>query len=936
MNTLKKGLTVFCIALLAACSSQSYKKTDNSVQLTIDTLDVTLSVISPEIIRVTATPKGAALTDTSLIVLKQQVYTNWEVAQEGNNIIVSTSKISAILDAKTGEVCFKDADGTVLLQEKIGGGKIIHNSTTEGADYYTVQQVFESPDDEAFYGLGAQHHRYMNYKGKDVELAQHNLVSCVPFLYSNKGYGILWDNYSITRFGDAREYQDISNLLLFDTQKNAGGLTATHMVQGKVVNIIRDTIIDYMFEEEAGKLNLPKELDQKGTIVWEGYVGSEVEGEHKFLLYGSNYIKVYVNNELIIDCWRQNWNPWSRPFQIDMKQGEIYAIKIEWIPNGGYLALKHLDPLPVQDQMRLSLFSEAAYGIDYYFVYGKTSDEVISGYRKLTGKATMIPKWAMGFWQSRERYKTQDELVDVVQTFRNKKIPLDNIVLDWNYWPDNQWGSHLFDSTRFANPVEMVSKVHDLNARIMISVWPKYYEGIDNYVAMNEKGYVFQHNIEKARLDWIYPGYKNTFYDVFNPGARDMFWDQIKTELFDKGFDAWWLDATEPDMHSNISIEERKLNMTPNYLGNGEQYFNAYSLMNALGVYESQRKTDPNTRVFILTRSSFAGQQRYAAVNWSGDIVSRWSDLYDQITVGTNHSISGLPYWTMDIGGFAIEDKYWEPKGNDLVEWRELNTRWYQFGAFCPLFRVHGQYPFREIYNIAPEGHPAYASMLYYNKLRYTLMPYIYTLAGDSYHKDYTIMRPLVMDFAHDTKVLNIDNQYMFGPSFLVNPVTEFKAKKRDVYLPDGQAWYDLYTGNVFHGGQTISADAPYERMPVFVKEGSIIPTGVDMQYTNQYPDSVITLYVYAGKDASFELYADESTNYNYEKGKYSYVPISYNESTGTLTIGERRGVYDGMLQNQMFKIVYINAQNPVAFGNESAIVSSITYSGSQISTTIK
>ncbi|HPY83201.1 MAG TPA: glycoside hydrolase family 31 protein, partial [Bacteroidales bacterium] len=220
--------------------------------------------------------------------------------------------------------------------------------------------------------------------------------------------------------------------------------------------------------------------------------------------------------------------------------------------------------------------------------------------------------------------------------------------------------------------------------------------------------------------------------------------------------------------------------------------------------------------------------------------------------------------------------------------------------------------------------------------LRYTLMPYIYTLAGDSYHKDYTIMRPLVMDFAHDTKVLNIDNQYMFGPSFLVNPVTEFKATKRDVYLPDGQAWYDLYTGNVYHGGQTISADAPYERMPVFVKEGSIIPTGVDMQYTNQYPDSIITLYVYAGKDASFELYADESTNYNYEKGKYSYVPISYNESTGTLTIGERRGVYDGMLQNQTFKIVYINAQNPVAFGNKNAIVSSITYSGSQISTTIK
>ncbi|MDA3883699.1 MAG: DUF5110 domain-containing protein [Bacteroidales bacterium] len=916
---------------MMSCASSSYEKDDSSITVRVNSFDISLHMISPTIIRVTAAAPGTVLHDTSLMVVSQEeIYTDWEVETEDDTIFVKTSELLVTLNSKTGELCFKDTSCAVLLQEKIGGGKWMKKSQTEGADYYEIQQVFESPDDEAFYGLGAQHHRYMNYKGKDVELAQHNLVSCVPFLYSNKNYGLLWDNYSITRFGDKREYQNISNLTLYDAEGNKGGLTKKTIIDNSVVKTEQSSVIDYMFLEEEAQMSLTDEVKSKGAMVWEGYISSDVEGIHKFLLYGSSYIKLYVDGECVYDVWRQNWNPWSRPFELEMKKGEKYAFRLEWIVDGGFLSVKHLNPLPPEEQMRLSLYSEAGDAIDYYFIKGDNADDVIGGYRTLTGKAPIMPKWALGFWQSRQRYKTQDELLDVLRTYRQKNIPIDNIVLDWFYWPEDKWGSQTFDSIRFSEPEQMVNEVHDMNARVMISIWPKYYKGIAHYEEMKEHGYLFMRNIEKERLDWVYPGYQNTFYDVFSPGARDMFWKHIKP-IYDKKFDAWWLDATEPDMHSNISIKERKKNMSPNHMGTGEEYFNAYSLLNAKGVYESQREVDSNMRVFILTRSSYAGQQRYAAANWSGDIVSRWSDLHDQISVGVNYCISGLPYWTMDIGGFSVEKRYEEPNKENLAEWRELQTRWFQFGAFCPLFRSHGEYPYREIFNVSPEGHPAHSSMVYYDKLRYALMPYIYTLAADSYHKDYTIMRGLVMDFSHDSQVLNITNQYMFGPSLLINPVTKYKARKRKVYLPKTTGWYDFYTGKSMQGGQEIVADAPYERMPIYVKAGSIIPKGVEMQYTNQYPDSVITVYVYAGADARFELYSDASVTYDYEKGKYVYIPFLYTDKTAELVIGNRKGSYEGMLEKQIFKIVYVTPDNAVGF-DSPAISHEVKYDGSQIS----
>jgi alpha-D-xyloside xylohydrolase len=311
--------------------------------------------------------------------------------------------------------------------------------------------------------------------------------------------------------------------------------------------------------------------------------------------------------------------------------------------------------------------------------------------------------------------------------------------------------------------------------------------------------------------------------------------------------------------------------------------------------------------VFLLTRSGFAGSQHYSASIWSGDIASRWEDMKAQISAGLNFSMSGLPYWTMDIGGFAVERRYEKPNTENLEEWRELQTRWYQFGAFAPLFRAHGQFPYREIYNIAPEGHPAYNSMLYYNKLRYRLMPYIYTLAGMTYHNDYTIMRGLVMDFPNDANVKNIGDQFMFGPAILVNPVYNYKDRKRTLYLPAGQGWYNLYSGKYESGGKNITVDAAFDTIPLFVKEGSVVPFGPELQYTSEKPADTITLYVYAGKDASFTLYEDENLNYNYEKGSFSNIPITYNEAKKQLTIGARKGSFPGMLASRTFKIVWIS-----------------------------
>ena len=558
--------------------------------------------------------------------------------------------------------------------------------------------------------------------------------------------------------------------------------------------------------------------------------------------------------------------------------------------------------------------------MDYYFITGQNLDEVISGYRTLTGKASLYPKWTLGFWQSRERYQSSKDIEDNMKKFRDLHIPVDNIVQDWNYWKLDSWGSHEFETARYPNPQAMLDSVHALNGRFMISVWPKFYDTVKNYKELDSKGWMYHQAIKDDIHDWL--GFRGSFYDAYSDGARKMFWRQMDENLYTKykfGIDAWWMDASEPNVRDCTPMWYRKALSGPTALGTSTEYFNAYSIVNADAIYNGQRSVNPNQRVFLLTRSGFAGEQRYSTATWSGDIATRWEDMRAQMTAGLNYSMAGLPFWGMDQGGFCVENRYvaaqqeFDKTGKenaDLKEWRELQARWNQFGCFVPLYRTHGQWPTREVWNIAPADHPAYKTIVAYDKLRYRLMPYLYSMTGMVHFKDYTMMRGLVMDFNGDDNVYDIKDQWMFGPALMACPVGEYQKYSRNVYLPKQKGWYDFYTGKHYAGGQTIVADAPFDKIPVFVPEGSILPVGPEMEWSDQKKAELIDLYVYAGKDGSYTLYEDEGTNYNYEKGKYAMIDFKYNDAQKTVTIAARKGSFDGMLQKRRFNIVLVSDNN--------------------------
>jgi alpha-D-xyloside xylohydrolase len=933
---------LFVFVLNAFTSNAQYRKTADGVVVYPDQRysgqveAVRLQVLSSKIIRVTASADSVFPSVKSLIVLDQgSRKPGFTVAKQGETVVVKTGSLSAVVQLSTGAVSFLDASGRSIVKERPYNGRTIEEAVFEGQPSYALRQTFETGADDAYYGLGQHQDGHINYKGQQVFLFQNNTEVAVPFLTSSRNYGILWDNYSLTKFGDVRPWLPLSSLQLYSGNGDKGFLTASYSNNrnqpDSVMLSLSESDINYPFIDDT-KQKLPKDFNvQNGVITWNGSFSTPYDGLHKFHVSYAGYFKMWVNGTLVLERWRQAWNPGNTVVDLPLISGAKNAVKMQWIPDGGesYLRVKWLPPVPKKDMNAFTFSSEAGKQLDYYFVSGNNMDEVISGYRTLTGKAPIVPKWALGFWQSRERYKTQEELLGVVAEFRKRKIPLDNIVLDWFYWKEDQWGSQQFDATRFPSPDSMISTLHNrYNTRFMISVWPKFYEGANTYQDFNSRGWLYKRNIGDRTKDWVGKGYTSTFYDVFNDEAKKAFWELIRKNIYTKGIDAWWMDASEPDILSNVSPERRKDQMAGSALTPAAEWLNAYGLENAKVIYNGQRSVDPDKRVFLLTRSGFAGSQHYGATIWSGDIASRWTDMKDQIAAGVNFSMSGLPYWTMDIGGFSVERRYENPNAADQDEWRELNTRWFQFGAFAPLFRVHGQYPFREVYNIAPEGHPAYNSMLYYNKLRYRLMPYIYSLAGSSFHHDYSIMRGLVMDFK-DTAVRSIPDQYLFGPSILVSPVTEYKQRQRKLYLPAGQGWYEMHGGKYHHGGQWITTGAPYEHIPLFAKEGSIVPFGPDLQYTSERPADTIRLFVYRGKDASFQLYEDEGTNYQYEKGKFSFIRFDYRESTGTLTIQNREGSFPGMLDQRVFIIVPVSKQRGA--GMDSSSGKAVLYNGKKM-----
>lgn len=945
---------VGCLLLLYGCKVKSdFLKTDKGVVISLSKAEnglkkVRLQVITDNIIRVTASPRENISRPQSLMIADKYLpEVPFTVKEEKDSVIISTAALKAVVSLVSGQVRFLDTTGKVILQEKKNGSSFIPD-TIEKVAAYQIRQQFDNVTHSALYGLGGNQLGLTNLRGEDIALIQRNSEAFIPLLVSPNHFGILWDNNSITHFGDPAPWLPLDSFTLYNAEGKAGGLMASYFPAGgmndqpdlKAVNDDSriEKTIDYSFLKDMKRLPKGFKLDQPAAIEWNGSIASPYSGVHAFRLYSGGYIKMWIDGKLIADRWRQCWNPAETLLKIPMEKDKKYTIKIQWIPDGGesFLSLKW--KAPVAGKMNeISFASEMGEAIDYYFIFGENTDSIISGYRKLTGKAPMMPLWAYGFWQSRERYHSQKEILDVVKKFRERKIPLDNIVQDWFYWKEDQWGSQEFDSSRYPDPAGMIKTLHEkYHTHFMISVWPKFYIGTKPFKTFWDKGWLYKKNVEDSTKDWV--GYVSTFYDAFNIDARQSFWDLINKNLFSLGVDAWWLDATEPDILSNTSIQTRKALMEPTALGPSTRNFNAYSLEQSKAFYHGQRTVKPDQRVFILTRSAFAGSQRFAAATWSGDIGATWKDMEDQIATGISFSMAGIPYWTMDIGGFATESRYSSstPKASDLEEWREQITRWYQFGAFCPLFRAHGQPPAREPFNVAPEGSPAYESILYYDKLRYRMLPYIYSLAGAVYLNNYTIMRGLAMDFPDDSLARNITDEYLFGPDLLINPVYTYKARERKVYLPEGTNWYDLYEGKSYRGGQTILADAPYTRMPVFVKAGSILAFGPDLQYTGEKPADTITLFVYTGKDGHFNLYEDEGINYNYEKGNYSIIPLEYHENDHTLTIGKRKGSFNGMLKERVFKLKWVSPDNPQALNFNTSVDKVIEYDGRAITTKVE
>ncbi|HJS92580.1 MAG TPA: TIM-barrel domain-containing protein [Steroidobacteraceae bacterium] len=895
-----------------------------------------LEVISPRIIHVTAFPGDDLSLPPSLMAVRTgSSQVAFSVRQTPGMVTLSTSALSAVVRLSNGQVVFETANGAVLTGE-VADGRSFRPLTIDGANYYAIRQQFSLRSGEALYGLGQHQTGLIDYAGRDLTLAQHNMDVAVPFVVSSRDYGILWDNDSVTRFGDPRPWQPLSrSLILYDAHGVRGGLTARYYVNGKRVLERTERNIDYQYLDWNGHfpssfprslLNLPKV-----KIIWSGAIEARAAGLHTFTLYGSDYQKLWIGGRLRVDAWRQNWNPWFRNFSVRMSPGKPLPLRIEWDREGGYLALLHRPPAPQVERERLSLYSAVGRAIDYYFIRGASLDQVIGGYRHVTGRAVLLPRWAYGFWQSRDHYETQQELLGVVAKYRALGVPLDNIVQDWRYWKDEAWGSHRFDPSRYPDPRAMIAEVHALHAHFMISVWPKFYPGTDDYQELAARGDIFPLSVKLGVKDWVGPGYTFGFYDPFSAAARRLYWQQIDTRLASLGVDAWWLDADEPDMISNTSLKERQALMSPTPLGPGAALFNAYALEHVSGVYRGNLAARPGQRVFILSRSGFAGLQRYGAAVWSGDIAPRWSDLENQIAAGVGFSLSGLPNWTMDIGGYQPEARYLHPDAKSLEEWRELNTRWFEFGAFCPVFRSHGQAPHREIYNLAPVNSAVYATLVYYDKLRYRLMPYIYTLAGDTWLDDSTIMRALEMDFPKDPKVRAIADEYLFGPAFLVSPVYEYRARERRVYLPAGALWYDFYTNRLFGGGERIEAPAPLARMPLFVRAGSIVPVGPAIEYTGEKPDSPLTLLVYTGASGRFTLYEDDGLTLGYQQGKYTTIPFSYDRASSTLSIGQRSGEFEGMQHERTFRIRWMRPKAPPGDDFTAPADERVEYSGAPL-----
>jgi alpha-D-xyloside xylohydrolase len=680
---------------------------------------------------------------------------------------------------------------------------------------------------------------------------------------------------------------------------------------------------------------------------------NEKEGGSSFTDFNDAGVKTYsVYQAFILDKdeavyglgQQQQGKMIQRNIKLNMVQGNTDDYIPFFLSSKGYgLFWDNYSPTIFEDTPEITSFrSDVGDCIDYYFMYGANADGVIALMRELTGQVPMFPLWTFGYWQSKERYKSQDEILDVVKKYRELGVPLDGIIQDWQYWGNNYlWNAMEFLNAEFPNPRKMIDDVHGMNAHMIISIWNSFGPMTKQYRELQKIGALldFQTWPQSGSEKWPplmdYPSGVRP-YDVYNPAARDIYWNYLNKGIFSLGMDGWWMDSSEPD---HMAFKPADFDIKT-YLGSFRKVRNAFPLMTVGGIYDHQRAVSSDKRVFILTRSAFAGQQRYGANTWSGDVTASWDALKNQISAGLNFSLSNIPYWNSDIGGFFLS-RFRKKLGD--AGYRELYARWIQFGTFCPMMRSHGTDAPREIYQFGKKGDRVYDVIEKYINLRYRLLPYIYTVSWDVTANQSTMMRALVMDFPGDRNALDINDQYMFGKSILVCPVTtpmysketdeDFSTiKSRELYLPSGTDWIDFWTGEKLKGGQKVKKEVPLDIMPLYIKSGSIIPFGPEVQYATEKKWDNLELRIYEGANGSLTLYEDENDNYNYEKGVFSTITLKWDNTNRILTIGNRTGTFPDMLNERNFRIVVVSVNKGTGSGLSVKYDAIVNYKGEKMS----
>ena len=641
----------------------------------------------------------------------------------------------------------------------------------------------------------------------------------------------------------------------------------------------------------------------------------EVNGEHTY--HAESFFSIYGSHEALYGLGQHQAGVWNyRGESVDITQDNSNISIPFLVSSKGYGVYWNNDSRSRFNNKfsnYLYVSSEVADVIDYYFFYGSDLDKVVAGYRELTGQAPMFGRWAYGFWQCKNRYKSQDEILSVAKKYRDLHIPVDDIVQDWFWW--NRKGEFVFNKN-YPDPKGMVDELHKDHFHLMLSIWPFFEPGSANYDYMEKQGWFVD------KFKYPKPPYHTdamAVYDATNPEARKFYWSEIDKALFKIGIDAWWMDTTEPETEG----QEDNILLGHNLAaGSGNRYVNIFPLMDTGAVYDGQRSASDKKRVYILSRSAFSGEQRNSVTAWSGDINSDFFSYRRQIPAGLNFALSGIPYWTTDIGGFVF--------GNpDDPAFRELFVRWFQFGTFSPILRVHGTRnpDANELWSYGPD---AQKILVKFDTLRYRMLPYIYSLAWKTTSEGYTPMRPLVMDFRSDERAQNIGDQFMFGPAFLVSPVTEPAASTRQLYLPDAK-WYDFWSGAPVAGGHMMEAPAPIDRLPLYIRAGSILPLGPEMEWSTEKAADPIELRIYPGADGDFTLYEDENDNYNYEKGMHATISMHWDSDKSTLTIGDRKGDFPGMLKQRSFRVVFVHQDHGVGVASTDEPDKIVQYSGTKL-----